>query len=246
MRRRLVSLLGTLAALSLPACVHERTKVVGNVPEGALAPPSPRDRASRESTWSERAFGRRRGRGAEATSFEASRDAGPAPEFVPASYSTAPAPAADAADAAAGPERSAPPPAVVRSSAPPAHRAIPATTSLADVAREKFLVATTTVTAQRVTLYVPAAYAAEVSLLGAAVSDDAPGRRTAAGSGVATLRRLTVKATQLTVVVRDGNPDLQLTARGDVSLHSDQPASVLDESGLKSLFLKNDGYTPLR
>jgi hypothetical protein len=255
-RRRLAPLACSAAALALAlaGCVHEREKVVGIVPEGALAPPSARDRADRESSWSERAFGRRRGRGAEAAtadggaprwgretvaapraetaSFRAPTDAGSTPAFATA--------------AVEAPGRSTPEPAVARTAAPAAHRAIAATTSLEDVAREKFLVATTTIAAQRATLYVPAAYAAEISLTGATVSDDAPGRRTATGTGVVTLRRLTVKAAQVTVVVRDGNPDVQLTARGDVSLHSDQPASVLDETGLRSLFLKNDGYTPFR
>ncbi len=44
----------------------------------------------------------------------------------------------------------------------------------------------------------------------------------------------------------EGAPDLQLSARGNVSLRSDQPASVIDETGLQSLLLRNDGYTPLR
>ena len=277
-REALVPLL-LLVAPALAGCVHEREKVVGIVPEGALAPPDPRDRASRETAWSERAFGRRRARGAERAAFASAREDGRAtyasPPAALASYAPVPLEASDDA-AERGSERgtdrasasptsgtpatgapptrapanaapaAAPPPPVVRAAAPPAHRPIAATTSLADVAREKFLASVTEVGAQRATLYVPAAYAAEVSLTGATVSDDAPGRRTATGSAVATLRHLTVRGAQVTVVVREGDPDLQLTARGDVSLRSDPPASALDETGLKALFLKNDGYTPLR
>ena len=34
--------------------------------------------------------------------------------------------------------------------------------------------------------------------------------------------------------------------RGDVSFHADRPASVIAEEGLKTLLVRNDGYTPLR
>jgi len=260
-RRGTAPLLASFAVLVFAGCVHEREKVVGIVPEGALAPPQARGRETTESSWSRRAFGRRGGRGAavveedtetsrrafggggasraDAEVFFTSAASRPPHEFAPATATTVPV-------AESHSDRAVPGPAVVRAAAPPAHRPIAATTSLEEVAREKFLVATTTVAAQRATLYVPAAYAAEVSLAGATVTDDAPGRRTATGSGVATLRRLTVRAGQVTVVVREGNPDVQLTARGDVSLRSDQPASLLDEAGLRGLFLKNDGYTPLR
>ena len=120
---------------------------------------------------------------------------------------------------------------IVVSDAGPAHRPIPAGETLEERERTKFLSSTTEVSADRVTLYVPRAMAGEVSREGATV---------------ARLRRLTVRAVRLSIVVRDGNPDVQLTARGSVSLRSDQPASVIEESGLKSLLLKNDGYTPLR
>jgi hypothetical protein len=37
-----------------------------------------------------------------------------------------------------------------------------------------------------------------------------------------------------------------VSARGDVSFRSDQAASVVEERGLRSLLLRNDGYVPLR
>ena len=120
---------------------------------------------------------------------------------------------------------------VAVSDAAPAHRPIPAGESLEDRARTKFLSSPTEISADRATLYVPRAYENELLRQ---------------GTTVVALRRLTVRASQLTVVVRDGNPDVQLSARGSVSFRSDQPASVIEETGLRSLLLKNDGYTPLR
>lgn len=203
------------AALLLAACVHERAKSIGYVKEGALAPPAPNDAALTASAWSDRAFGRRRARA----------DDGPVRES-PAAIPVAAAPASfDVPSGDRTLDR-----AVRVSEAPPAHRAIPAGESLEARAREKFLASATEVFAERATLYVPRAYEPEI---------------VREGLTIVTLRRLTVRASQLTVVVRDGNPDIQLSARGGVSFRSDQPASILEESGLRSLLLKNDGYTPL-
>jgi hypothetical protein len=94
---------------------------------------------------------------------------------------------------------------------------------------------------------VPPALAREATLTGAQVVEEGPGRRVATGNAVLTLRRLTVRAARLTLVARDdGAPDVSLSARGRVSFHADLPASVIDERDLKSLLLRNDGYTPLR
>lgn len=207
-------LVASLALLAVAGCVHERSKSIGVVPEGALA---------RESAGSERAF---------------APTAAPSRTRVPPPIRS-PEPEPEAAAAVVAPRDGAPAP-------PAAHRAIPAGESLADRARDTFLSSTTDLAAERVTLYVPRALASEVSLEGTTVADDGPGRRVAAGAAVLRLRRLTVRAASLTVVVRDDNPNLQASARGGVSLRSDQPASVVEESGLRSLILRNDGYTPLR
>ncbi len=201
MRALAISLSAALAATASTACVHERTKEIGYVKAGALAPPI--------------------GHGDDPPTRESTRSRAPhAP--LPSS------PSAVSAGTAAPPveERR-----VATSVAPPAHRPLPAGETLEDRARTKFLASTTDVSADRATLYVPRAYAGEVSREGATV---------------VRLRRLTVRAGQLNVVVRDDNPDLQLSARGGVSFRSDQPASVIEETGLRSLLLKNDGYTPLR
>jgi hypothetical protein len=127
------------------------------------------------------------------------------------------------------------------------HRPLEAGVSLEQALREKFLNALTTVEAEKATLYLPPALAAQARLTGANVVEEAPGRRVATGSAVLVLRRLTVRAARLTLVARDdGTPDVSLHARGRVTFHADLPASVIEERDLKSLILRNDGYTPLR
>src|SRR5207247_813767 len=134
-----------------------------------------------------------------------------------------------------------------RPAPPPSHRPLPASVSLEALAREKFLNAETTVTAATATVYVPTAYAGEAALTGDATTPDAAGRRTATGDATLVLRRLTVRAARVTLVIRPaGEDDLQLTARGRVSFRSSQPGLAIDERDLASLFLRNDGYTPLR
>jgi hypothetical protein len=97
--------------------------------------------------------------------------------------------------------------------------------------RETFLRCTTTIRAAKATMFVPPRYVAE-----AVVSQ-----------GRLTLRHLTIEAPQVKLVARtDGSDDISISARGDVSFHADRPASVIAESGLKTLLVRNDGYTPLR
>jgi hypothetical protein len=207
-----------VVALALAGCVRERTKAGPvRIPEGALAG------AVREG-----------GR------------AGTRAQVVAVAKPAAPAPAAAPAPVAA-------PAAVVRSppagdAAPAAHRPLAAGKTLEEVAREKFLSAATTIDAEKATVTVPAALAAEASLRGTTVREDGgPNRRVAEGVAVLTLRRLTVKARRIVLVARDdGKDDVQVSARGNASLESDQPASVVHESGLKALLLTNDGYVPLR
>ena len=218
----------------LSGCVHERSKEIVRVPEGALSrgvggpstvPPRERvavERAEKSDGW----------------------DALPArSEGVPAGGQAA-ATMADAVPMTAFISASAE---VKTSAAPRAHAKWAPGATAAQMAREKFLNAITTIDAEKVTVYVPAEYAAEVGLVGASVVHDGPGRRTASGSAVLTLRRLTVRARRLTVSVKaESGGDFQVSARGAVSLESDQPSSLLSESGVRQLLLKNDGYVPLR
>ena len=157
--------------------------------------------------------------------------------------------------AAQGPTPAAPPaagPGVVRAvaaggAAPPAHRPLAAGRTLEDVAREKFLVAATTIDAEKVTVTLPPDLAAEARLEGTTVTAESPMRRVAEGVAVLTLRRLTIRARRLVLSTReDGSRDVQVSARGNASLTSDQPASVVEEHALKALLLTNDGYMPLR
>ena len=139
------------------------------------------------------------------------------------------------------------PTAAVTPPPPPAHRPLAAGRTLEEAARETFLESATTIDAEKATVTVPAAYAAEASLQGTVVKEEGPGRRVAEGVATLTLRRLTVRARRIVFVAREGaGGDVQITARGGVTLRSDQPASVIEETGLRSLILTNDGYVPLR
>ena len=153
----------------------------------------------------------------------ATRGVVPDPEsgatFVPTSLSTASAtegasPIVDVPRVPAdddGGVRVEPGPRIGTSSAPPAHRPLPPGASLERIAREKFLSAETEIRAEKVTLYVPAVYAAEASLTGATVVEEAPGRRTAVGGATLVLRRLTIRAERLTLVAKsDPASDVQL------------------------------------
>jgi hypothetical protein len=130
---------------------------------------------------------------------------------------------------------------------PPAHRPLAAGRTLEEAARETFLESATTIEAEKATVTVPASYAGEASLLGTVVKEEGPGRRVAEGVATLTLRRLKVSARRIVLVAREGaGGDVQITARGGVRLRSDQPASVIEETGLRSLILTNDGSVPLR
>jgi hypothetical protein len=111
--------------------------------------------------------------------------------------------------------------------------------------REKYLASQTTIDAEQATVYLPAAFSPEAFLTGAAVAEESAGRRVATGDAVLVVRRLTVRARRLTLVVRS-EEDVQVTARGDVSFVTFQGSATLAERGLRSLLVRNDGYTPLR
>ncbi len=211
-----------LAAPFLAACVTERSRTLAMIPEGSLARSADDARALREPRPQ-----------------PASLDAVPASFAAIDPASVVPPPRPEPAAALPPPPRN--------PDRPAAHKPLPPGVTVEEAAREKFLWAPTVVEAQKATFYCSAALAAEATLTGSVTTDDGPGRRTAAGHAVLTLRRLIVRAERVTLVVRsDGKRDVQLTARGGVSLRSEQAASVIEETGLKSLLLTNDGYTPLR
>jgi hypothetical protein len=165
-------------------------------------------------------------------------DDGPArARATPVHATLAPAPVAEPAS-------------VVRRAAagvPPPHRPMDPGDSLAAAARERFLRCPTSVDAESATIWLPAALASEARLSGSVVRADGPGRYVAEGIASLSLRRLSVRARRITLVSRfDGSSDVQVSARGSVSFRSDQPASLLEESGLRSLWLRNDVHTPLR
>lgn len=215
-----------LAAALLAGCVSERHKALVMIPEGAFAPRDEGAGDPRPGLPDERA-----------PRTEATSLAGmwvPPESRIPRPPDAAPeAPAQDVPREVAGPYAG--------------HRPLADGVSLEQAMRERFLTSATRVEAEKATLHVPPALAREATLTGAQVVEEGPGRRVATGNAVLTLRRLTVRAARLTLVARDdGAPDVSLSARGRVSFHADLPASVIDERDLKSLLLRNDGYTPLR
>ena len=167
------------------------------------------------------------------------RAPGARPQAIPVSAPVTPGLGSDGWDAASppsAPAREVPvprgsAPTVQVSTAPKAHRALEQGLSLERRAQETCLRCETLVEADKVTLYVSPALAAEARV----------------GEHVLTLRRLTIRASTLRLVARtDGLDDLSLSARGHVRFRSDRPASILDEQDLKSLLVHNEGYTPLR
>jgi hypothetical protein len=237
-----------LLALATTGCVSERHKTVAILEEGALAPPDataalvggdgrassgyrrPRSKASGREPRSDAAHGGTREEAgvrvpdaADGTddgdreARAATGDAFAAPGLAPRSEPRTAEPSVPAA--------------VKTTAAPPAHEPVADVATLEQRQRETFLRCTTTIRAAKATLFVPPRYGPE-----AVVGD----RRL-------TLRRLTIEASQVRLVLRtDGSDDISISARGDVSFHADRPASVIAESGLKTLLVRNDGYTPLR
>jgi hypothetical protein len=126
------------------------------------------------------------------------------------------------------------------------HRPLPPGATLEERARERFLAHDTRVVAREATVYVPERYAREAALLGTSVEAQGGDRRVALGAATLTLRRLTVRAAKVTLVARGDGEPVQITARGDVSFRSDQPASLVEEEGLRGLLIRDDTHTPLR
>lgn len=238
-----------LVAFVAAGCVSERRKTVAILEEGALAPPDakaalvggdggpapvyrrPRSKGARRDAPSD---GVRGGAGADAvvragdaTGSPGTRDR----EARPASEDPSAVPGPRSGARPAEPTVVATPVAVKTTAAPPAHEPVADVATLEQRRRETFLRCTTTIRAAKATMFVPPRYVAE-----AVVSE-----------GRLTLRHLTIEAPQVKLVARtDGSDDISISARGDVSFHADRPASVIAESGLKTLLVRNDGYTPLR
>jgi hypothetical protein len=252
-----------LVAVGCAACVHQREKPLAMVAEGSLARSLIPDSLAATSA------------GAPATGWEfavdphapigpaarvslASAEGGVLPLDGPSSAAersplvadaAQPLSASDAGSLVAASDRT---DATVRtSSAPPAHQPLADGMSIEQMMRETFLSCDTVLSAATATLFVPARYAPEVELSGISVVYTGPGRRTAT-AGTLRLRRLTIHARTLTLVVRgagataENDEDVSITARGDVSFEADRPASAITERHLRTLLVRNDGYTPLR
>lgn len=216
-------------AVATGGCVTQREKTVALLEEGAFAPPEAR--AALVGGAGDPARGYRRPRSGAAASHER-RPAEVAPDGGGDGGVDGGGPAAPPAARAKEPAVRVDPAPVKTSSAPPAHEAVADVATLQRRQRETFLTCTTTIRAEKATLFVPPRYAAE------AVLD---------GTSRLTLRRLTIEARQVKLVLRtDGSDDVSISARGEVSFHADRPASVIAETGLKALLVRNDGYTPLR
>lgn len=115
------------------------------------------------------------------------------------------------------------------------------------LARERYLDHPTRIRADRITFYCPKAFLPEVNLTADDVREAGPGRRIARGRARLTCRELTLEATSITLRVREAeDADLQVTARCNASLVTDQRGKVLREEGARSLILTNDRIVPLR
>ena len=239
-----------LVAFVAAGCVSERRKTVAILEEGALAPPAaqaalvggdggpapvyrrPRSKGARRDAPPD---GVRGGAGMDAARRAADATGGPDAgdrEARPASAGASAVPDVGSRPEPRATSAATPAPAAIKTTAaPPAHEPVADVATLEQRRRETFLRCTTTIRAAKATMFVPPRYVAE-----AVVSQ-----------GRLTLRHLTIEAPQVKLVARtDGSDDISISARGDVSFHADRPASVIAESGLKTLLVRNDGYTPLR
>ncbi len=112
--------------------------------------------------------------------------------------------------------------------------------------RERYLDHPTRLRAERIAFYCPAALAHEVRLTGEAVEQKKPTRRVATGRARLLCRELTLEARKITLNVRGEDPDVQITARGNVHFVTQQKAQMLREEGIRSLLITNEQVVPLR
>jgi hypothetical protein len=125
-------------------------------------------------------------------------------------------------------------------------RAIEPIADPAKAARERFVAHETEIRADQATVHLPAALAREARLGGRTVEVAAGNRRIASGDATLSVRRLTVRAGRVTLVERPaGEESVAVAARGSVSFTSNQRASRIEETGLRSLLVRDDAYTPL-
>lgn len=233
-RHGALPVLATLVVLGSSGCTVARNRAVAVVPAGALArpdgdgvaPKGPRGAKAEPRSTSREA---RRGPSPGGTSLAVGRT-GPPTAHPPTSTATEgdPAPTGPSID---GPVAVASP-TVKRSVAPVAHERVSDLETLERRRRETFLDAITFVRADKATVFVPPRYAAEAIV---------------EGTTRLTLRRLTVEGLDVRLVLRtDGADDVSLSARGRVTFRADLAASVLEETGLRTLLLRNDQHVPLR
>ena len=115
-----------------------------------------------------------------------------------------------------------------------------------DRRRDRYLDHPTRIRAERIAFYCPAALAGEVQLRGESVETKQPTRRVAMGRASLLCRELTLEAEKITLNVRGEDPDVQITARGNVHFVTKQKAQVLREEGVRSLLVTNEQVVPLR
>lgn len=112
--------------------------------------------------------------------------------------------------------------------------------------RVRYLDHPTRIQAARITLYCPAALEPEVQLNGTTVEAKRPDRRIATGQARLLLRDLTLEGERITLRIRGEDPDVQITARGDVDFVTMQKGQVMRQEGVRALLITNEQVVPLR
>ncbi|MDJ0975390.1 MAG: hypothetical protein QNJ98_13075 [Planctomycetota bacterium] len=130
---------------------------------------------------------------------------------------------------------------------PKPKRGTPINKSPQELVRAHYLDNPTTVRAGKITFYCPAAYLGEVRLKADDIVNTSADRRVATGGARLLCRELTLIAERITLRIRrDGDAELQVTARGNVELVSRVRNKATRETGLRSLILRQDQMMPLR
>ena len=115
-----------------------------------------------------------------------------------------------------------------------------------ELRRHRYLDNPTRLRAGRVAFYCPEALASEIHLTGGRVEAKGAKRRVATGGARLICRELTLEADKISLNLRGEDPDIQLTARGDVHFVTRQRSQVLREEGIRSLLITNEQIVPLR
>lgn len=112
--------------------------------------------------------------------------------------------------------------------------------------RDRYLDNPSRIKADRIAFYCPAALAREVQLTGASVETRSATRRIATGRARLLCRELTLEGEKISLTIRGEDPDVQITARGDVHFVTRQKVQTLREEGVRTLIITNEQIVPLR